>query len=177
MLVDYFVELADVSHDINTQEIKQMFHDALTAVPVSVVPLPGEYGSSDAADFNDNIDDDFNDEIRPQKMKDNYLLGKFVLDPVATDFIGMFADIFVHLSSDICSSYGFVCSMFAHLVIRKQRVLPTVENIEQNSIIPQWAMAVIVIGVGSLLFVVIFGVAVVSRQVLRNCAATRNETN
>lgn len=47
-------------------------------------------------------------------------------------------------------------------VIPKQRLLPTVENIELNSLIPQWAIAVIVIGVGSLLFVVIFGVAVVS---------------
>lgn len=90
VLVDYFVELADVSRDINTQEIKQMFHDALTTVPVSVVPLNGENGSpdrSDGNDFNDSIDD-LDDEIKPQKMKDNYLLGKFVLDPMATDFIG-----------------------------------------------------------------------------------------
>lgn len=48
-------------------------------------------------------------------------------------------------------------------VIPKQRVIPTTQNeIEQNSIIPQWAIAVIVIGAGSLLFVVIFGAAVVS---------------
>lgn len=51
---------------------------------------------------------------------------------------------------------------FIRLVIPKQRILPTVESVEQNAIIPQWAMAVIVMGVGSLLFVVIFGVAVVS---------------
>lgn len=48
-------------------------------------------------------------------------------------------------------------------VIPKQRVIPTTQNeIEQNAIIPQWAIAVIVIGAGSLLFVVIFGAAVVS---------------
>jgi predicted HTH domain antitoxin len=143
VLVDYFVELADVSRDLNTQEIKQMFHDALTTVPVSVVPLNGENGLSDQLtngnDFNDSIDD-LDDEIKPQKMKDNYLLGKFVLDPMATDFI----------------------------VIRKQRVIPTVENIEQNALIPQWAMAVIVIGVGSLLFVVIFGVAVLLNRQKRS---------
>lgn len=92
VLVDYFVELADVSRDLNTQEIKQMFHEALTTVPVSVVPLNGENGLSDQLsngnDFNDSIDD-LDDELKPQKMKDNYLLGKFVLDPMATDFIGM----------------------------------------------------------------------------------------
>lgn len=57
-------------------------------------------------------------------------------------------------------------SFYVPLVIRKQRVIPTVENVEQNALIPQWAMAVIVVGVGSLLFVVIFGVAVVSTKVL-----------
>lgn len=91
VLVDYFVGLSDVTRDLNTQEIKQMFHDALTTVPVSVVPLNGENGLSDQLtngnDFNDSIDD-LDDEIKPQKMKDNYLLGKFVLDPMATDFIG-----------------------------------------------------------------------------------------
>lgn len=49
-------------------------------------------------------------------------------------------------------------------VIPKQRLIPTKQNeIEQDSIIPQWALAVIVIGAGSLLFVVIFGAAVVSK--------------
>lgn len=52
-------------------------------------------------------------------------------------------------------------NLFFFSVIRKQRILPTVESVEEGSIIPQWGMAVIVIGVGSLLFVVIFGVAVV----------------
>lgn len=50
------------------------------------------------------------------------------------------------------------------LVIPKQRLIPTKQHeIEQDSIIPQWALAVIVIGAGSLLFVVIFGAAVVCR--------------
>lgn len=47
-------------------------------------------------------------------------------------------------------------------MIPKQRIAPTTHNIEQNSLIPQWAIAVIVIGAGSLLFVIIFGAAVVS---------------
>lgn len=87
VLVDYFVELADVSRDINTQEIRQMFHDALTAVPVSVVPLNGELNASeDIDDFSDT--NDFNEKEHSAKMRENYLLGKFVLDPSATDFIG-----------------------------------------------------------------------------------------
>lgn len=49
-------------------------------------------------------------------------------------------------------------------VIPKQHLAPTTQlETEQNTIIPQWAIAVIVIGAGSLLFVVIFGAAVVSQ--------------
>lgn len=48
-------------------------------------------------------------------------------------------------------------------VIPKSQAPPTQPGeVEQNSLIPQWAIAVIVIGAGSLLFVVIFGAAVVS---------------
>lgn len=57
----------------------------------------------------------------------------------------------------------FFCISFFFTVTQKQRIAPTPQNeIEDNSIIPQWAIAVIVIGAGSLLFVVIFGAAVVS---------------
>lgn len=41
-------------------------------------------------------------------------------------------------------------------------MLPPVESDEQYSLIPQWAIAVIVIGLASLLFVIVFGVGVVS---------------
>lgn len=41
-------------------------------------------------------------------------------------------------------------------------MLPPVEYAEQYSLIPQWAIAVIVIGLASLLFVIVFGVGVVS---------------
>ena len=33
---------------------------------------------------------------------------------------------------------------------------------DENRLIPQWAIAVIVIGVGGLLFIIVFGVSVVS---------------
>lgn len=39
---------------------------------------------------------------------------------------------------------------------------PTVGFAEDNVLLPQWAIAVIVIGLASLLFVIIFGVTVVS---------------
>lgn len=38
---------------------------------------------------------------------------------------------------------------------------PTVGYAEDNVLLPQWAIAVIVIGLASLLFVIIFGVTVV----------------
>lgn len=85
VLVDYFVELADVSRDINTQEIKQMFHNALTTVPINIVPL----SNSSTSDEYDDLDDESEESrAKPLKVKESFLMGKFVLDPVATDFIG-----------------------------------------------------------------------------------------
>lgn len=87
VLVDYFVELADVSRDINTLEIKQMFHNALTTVPITVVPLSDGHNHTIALERNVNADEN-------DKAKSSYLLGKFVLDPVATDFIGKYCFMF-----------------------------------------------------------------------------------
>ena len=44
-------------------------------------------------------------------------------------------------------------------------VVPTVAYAEDDVFLPQWAIAVIVIGLASLLFVIIFGVTVVSIRV------------
>lgn len=88
MLVDYIVELADVSRDINTQEIKQMFHDALTTIPVSIITL----SNSSATDEYDDLDNDSDEmQAKPLKVKESFLMGKFVLDPAATDFIGKYS--------------------------------------------------------------------------------------
>lgn len=84
VLVDYFVELADVPRDINTQEIKQMFHEALIEVPMTVVPLRN---TTVAPLEIDGIASEFNNDVKP--VKSNYLMGKFILDPVSTDFIGI----------------------------------------------------------------------------------------
>lgn len=42
--------------------------------------------------------------------------------------------------------------------------MPAIEQVEPYSLIPQWAIAVIVIGMASLLFVIVFGVAVVRQS-------------
>lgn len=171
VLVDYFVELADVSRDINTQEIKQMFHSALTEVPMTVVPLKNN--ASAASNIDPNLSE-FTDNVKSSRS--NYLMGDFILDPLATDFIGTNQTAFLFVCSfnyfiffnwSTLTKWIFVFVGFC-IVIPKQRLLPTKQNeIEQDSIIPQWALAVIVIGAGSLLFVVIFGAAVVSRTYLR----------
>ena len=36
VLVDYFVELADVEHRVDTQEMKKLFHNSLSADPGAV---------------------------------------------------------------------------------------------------------------------------------------------
>lgn len=93
VLVDYFVELADVSRDINTQEIKQMFHSALTEVPMTVVPLKN---NASTASNMEQFTSEFNENAKPSRS--NYLMGDFILDPLATDFIGKNSNISIQSS-------------------------------------------------------------------------------
>lgn len=88
VLVDYFVELANIPNDINTQEIKKMFHNALTTVPITVVSFDNATNveHNDDDEIETNLDDF---QAKPLKVKESFLMGKFVLDPIATDFIGM----------------------------------------------------------------------------------------
>ncbi|KAL1116310.1 hypothetical protein AAG570_005805, partial [Ranatra chinensis] len=65
-------------------------------------------------------------------------LGKFYVDPKYTDFI-----------------------------VLPRTVVPTIGYAPEEGLLPQWAIAVIVIGLASLLFVIIFGVTV--RINMRNC--------
>lgn len=107
ILVDYFVELQDLSQKINTQELKVLFHDSLRAY--------------NAHKWNET-------KINKGPVR----LGNFVIDPKSTDF-----------------------------VVIPRVTLP--QQIERDDrLIPQWAIAVIVIGVGGLLFIIVFGVSVVS---------------
>ncbi|XP_044262202.1 mucin-5AC [Tribolium madens] len=87
--------------------------------------------------FHDSLDDSSsNREGKSLNETMKMTLGKFTVDPKFTDFV----------------------------VLPKQ-AYPTVGYAEDNVLLPQWAIAVIVIGLASLLFVIIFGVTVlVNRQ-------------
>lgn len=72
--MDYFVELNDIPEEVNTLEIKRLFHDALT-------PQMEPINAAEAANQGSAV---------PQ-VKETFLLGKFVVDPISTDFIGKFS--------------------------------------------------------------------------------------
>ncbi|EDX07534.1 rhino [Drosophila simulans] len=122
VLVDYYVELANITEDVDTLEIRQLFHDALTKPATPVLP---------DKDAQENETDSVSGPQEEQLVTASYQMGKYIIDPVATDFS--------------------VIAKNAHT---------NVEFAEEDLLIPQWAIVVIVIGVGSLVFVVIFGVTV-----------------
>ncbi|KAL1400089.1 hypothetical protein pipiens_007721 [Culex pipiens pipiens] len=140
VLVDYFVELTDLTRDVNTLEIKKLFHEALTPAPVptTTTPEPSTDLDEDGEDGEDRQSKQVKENLQTAvpRVKEVFLLGKFKVDPVSTDFT----------------------------VIPKQ-ILPTVTAEEEDLFLPQWAIAVIVIGLASLLFVILFGVTVlINRQ-------------
>nr|XP_012227925.1 PREDICTED: mucin-5AC [Linepithema humile] len=109
ILVDYFVELANVQQKVNTQELKVIFHDSLRT-------------------YNAN-------RWNETSTKGALRMGIFTIDPKYTDFV----------------------------VIPKANTPRYIEK--DDRLIPQWAIAVIVIGVGGLLFIIVFGVSVlINRQ-------------
>lgn len=55
---------------------------------------------------------------------------------------------------------------YIYISVIPRQIVPTIMLAEQNSFIPQWAIAVVVIGLASLMFVIVFGVAVVRHQYL-----------
>ncbi|EDW02110.1 GH21810 [Drosophila grimshawi] len=123
VLVDYYVELANITEDVDTLEIKQLFHDALTKPATHMLP------DKDAQE--NETDSGISGPQEEQLVKASYQMGKFIIDPVATEFS----------------------------VIAKN-IHTNVESPSDDLPIPQWAIVVIVIGVGSLVFVIIFGVTV-----------------
>lgn len=72
VLVDYFIELKDIPNEMNTTEIKKLFHDALEPVPMEK-KAPS---------------DDENEAFPQPIVKEAFKLGNFVVDPISTDFIG-----------------------------------------------------------------------------------------
>lgn len=73
VLVDYLIELSDIGRQVNTVEIKKLFHESLSDTVVS----NREPKSSDLGDSDENMDGKLS-------------LGTFVVDPKYTDFIGNF---------------------------------------------------------------------------------------
>lgn len=72
VLVDYFVELSDIPKDINTLEIKSLFHEALSPAPQRSEPFNEEEG------------------LAQPIVKEAFKLGNFLVDPISTDFIGKY---------------------------------------------------------------------------------------
>lgn len=101
ILVDYFIELNDVEERIDTFDLKKMFHKSLhEARPGSVVEKVTE--KSNEAEFDpDGMQGDQPDEDRMKKSDEKMTktidksagkleIGKFVMDPAYTEFIGMY---------------------------------------------------------------------------------------
>lgn len=92
-------------------------------------------------------------------MKGPLRMGMFTIDPKYTDFVGVSSQKFVFFINIL-----FTCPLYIYLFL----VIPKVnmpQYIEKDDrLIPQWAIAVIVIGVGGLLFIIVFGVSVVSQN-------------
>lgn len=100
VLVDYFIELNKVEEKVDTIELKSLFHKSLhKASPGSVVEiLQGE----PKEEFDPNVMlGDQPDEERMKKSNEKMTktidksagkleIGKFVMDPAYTEFIGMY---------------------------------------------------------------------------------------
>jgi len=79
VLVDYYVELANITEDVDTLEIRQLFHDALTKPATPVLP---------DKDAQENETDSVSGPQEEQLVTASYQMGKYIIDPVATDFSG-----------------------------------------------------------------------------------------
>lgn len=70
-MVDYLVELNDIGRQIDTLEIKRLFHESL----------------EDALTKSSNREAKSND-ISGERLEGKFNLGGFVVDPKYTDFVG-----------------------------------------------------------------------------------------
>lgn len=158
VLVDYFVELTDLTRDVNTLEIKKLFHDALTpaAMPTTTIEPSTDLDEEDE-EHSQNGQTIESLQTAVPRVKEVFLLGRFKVDPVSTDFTGKKIMLSNYININLCC--------FACLVIPKQ-YHPTVAPDEEDLLLPQWAIAVIVIGLASLLFVILFGVTVVGYSIV-----------
>lgn len=99
--MDYYVELANITEDVNTLEIKKLFHTAL--VPQAIAPPETENETDNEDDVNSQ---QYIDGKGEKLVKELYVMGKYVIDPIATDFSGtkMFS---TELYSPIVNTFFF----------------------------------------------------------------------
>lgn len=71
MLVDYLVELNDVGRQVDTQEIKKLFHESLDD---ALLTIEGSNREGKA--------------LNESKLEGKLSLGNFIVDPAYTDFLG-----------------------------------------------------------------------------------------
>lgn len=71
VLVDYLVELNDLGRQIDTLEIKKLFHDSLDDA------LSNPASTREAKSLNETT-----------KIEGKLSLGRFIVDPKYTDFVG-----------------------------------------------------------------------------------------
>lgn len=77
-------------------EIKKLFHEALTPQPL----LPHK---PETENETDNEEDGSYQDIKEEKLvKETFLMGKYIIDPVATDFSGKY-----FISFAICKVFFF----------------------------------------------------------------------
>lgn len=78
------MELANITKDVNTLQIKKFFHSALTPKPL--VP---ENSESENETDSDDESEEYKQDLKDERLvKETFLMGKYVIDPVATDFTG-----------------------------------------------------------------------------------------
>lgn len=91
VLVDYYVELSNISKSVDTLEIKELFHQALVPKALTdtdrINSRPDSENETETEPGENNSTDEELEE-KPELVKGAFQMGKFVIDPVATDFSG-----------------------------------------------------------------------------------------
>ena len=90
-------------------------------------------------------------EVETRQRNNDHMLGPLKIDAKKTDFIG---------KQLLCYLLIFNCC-FLVVSIEQAEQLPVSQDEEE--ILPPWAVAVIVIGLASVAFVIVFGVSMVSK--------------
>lgn len=153
ILVDFFVQLNQLGRTVSTADIRRLFHETLHK--------EGSLGSS-AQPLQYGNDGDY-DGL--------YLkLGRFTVDPARTDFIGKLNCILLiayykFFFKCLSKLYCIMFVSYLHILVLPKPTRGVIATAgTEDAWLPQWAVAVMVIGLASLLFVLVFGITVVIIQ-------------